>query len=133
MFENPTVNLIALCNSCAKIACFSSELIFTFLYAGSSMQNERQQFFSCNHVSFLNFALHPTPQTKIYRIREEGDEKCTPDSNSSKSLINYFIPTNALHYFSVFLVPIYFSALLVPSLGVSSRVHNLQCIQFWMH
>ena len=30
MFENPTVNLNALCSSCAKFACFSSELIFTF-------------------------------------------------------------------------------------------------------
>ena len=38
MFKNPKVNLSALCNSCAKIACCSSELIITFLYAGSSIQ-----------------------------------------------------------------------------------------------
>jgi hypothetical protein len=44
-------------------------------------------------------------------------------------LINYFIPTNALHYFSVYLYT-YVSALLVPSSEVSSRVHNFQCIQF---
>ena len=31
MFENPTVTLSALRNSCAKITCFSSELIFKFL------------------------------------------------------------------------------------------------------
>jgi hypothetical protein len=46
MFENPTVNLNALCNSCAKIACCSSELIFTFLYAGSSIQNASELFVS---------------------------------------------------------------------------------------
>jgi len=36
--KNPTVNLSALCNSCAKIAC-RSQWILTFLYAGSSIQN----------------------------------------------------------------------------------------------
>jgi hypothetical protein len=30
MFENPTINLDARCTLCAKIACCSSELIFTF-------------------------------------------------------------------------------------------------------
>jgi hypothetical protein len=38
MFENPTISLNALCNSCVKIACCSSELIFTFRYAGNSIQ-----------------------------------------------------------------------------------------------
>jgi hypothetical protein len=32
MLQNPSVNLNALRNSCVKIACCSSELIFTFLY-----------------------------------------------------------------------------------------------------
>jgi len=40
----PTVNFNALCNSCAKIACCSSEMILAFLYAGSSIQNAREQF-----------------------------------------------------------------------------------------
>ena len=53
MLENPTVNLVALCNSCAKIACFSSELIFTFLYAGISIQNASGQFVSSTHHSIL--------------------------------------------------------------------------------
>jgi hypothetical protein len=57
MFENSTVNLIALRNSCAKIACCSSELILTFLYAGSSIQNASEQFVSCVHLSVVNFAL----------------------------------------------------------------------------
>jgi len=39
MFENPNVNLSALCNSRAKIACCSFELIFTLFHAGSSIQH----------------------------------------------------------------------------------------------
>jgi len=38
MVENPTVNLSALCISCAKIACCSSELKFMFLYAGGQAE-----------------------------------------------------------------------------------------------
>jgi hypothetical protein len=56
MFENPTVSFNALCNSCAKIACCSSDLIFTFLYAGSSIQNASELFVSCIHLPFVNFA-----------------------------------------------------------------------------
>jgi hypothetical protein len=66
-------------NSCARIACCSSELIFTFFYAGSSIQNAKEQFVSCIHLSFVNFALHPNPQTKIQRIK-------TPHSNSPISV-----------------------------------------------
>jgi len=55
MFGNLTVNLSALCNWCAKIACCSSELVFTFLYAGSNKQNAIQQFGWCSHLSFVNF------------------------------------------------------------------------------
>ena len=39
MFENPTVKLKSLRISCAKIACCSSESIFTSVYAASSIQN----------------------------------------------------------------------------------------------
>jgi hypothetical protein len=60
--KNPTVSLNTLCKSCAKIAFCSYELIFTFLYAGSSTQNANEQFISCIHMSFVDFALHPTPQ-----------------------------------------------------------------------
>ena len=65
MFENPTVNLSALCSSSGKIAFCSSEFIFPFRYAGSSIQIPREQFAWCIHLSFVNCALHPTPQTKI--------------------------------------------------------------------
>jgi hypothetical protein len=64
MLENPTVILNALCNSRAKIACCWSELIFKFLYAGSGIQNERQQFVWFIHHSFSNFSLHSTPMKK---------------------------------------------------------------------
>lgn len=47
----PTVNLSSLRNSCAKIACCSSEFIFAFLYAGSSIQNASEQFLWCIHIS----------------------------------------------------------------------------------
>jgi len=65
MVENPTVKLRAFCNSSAKIACCSSELMFTILLAGSDIQNAGEQFVSYIHLSFVNFALHPYPQTKI--------------------------------------------------------------------
>jgi len=54
MFENPTVNFSALRNSCVKIACCSSQLIFTFLSAGSSIQDVSEQFVWCIHLSFVN-------------------------------------------------------------------------------
>jgi len=86
--QNPNINPSALCSSCTNIACCSSELIFTFLYAGSSIQNAIVQFLLCIHLYFVNFALHPTPQTKIERSyiwSEEGrkEEQRAPYSNSS--------------------------------------------------
>jgi len=61
MFENPTANLSALCNSCAKISRCSSELIFTFIYAGSSIQNASEKFVWCDHLSFCT--LHSSSNT----------------------------------------------------------------------
>jgi len=52
MFENSTVNLSALNNSCAKIECCLSEFVFKLLYAGSGIQNASEQF-----VSFTLFVL----------------------------------------------------------------------------
>jgi len=67
MFANPTANPNALLNSCAKIACCSSELIFMFPYTGSNVQIAGEQFVWCIHLSTVSFALLPTPQTKIWR------------------------------------------------------------------
>jgi hypothetical protein len=47
MFENPTAEIDALRNSGAKVACFSSELMFTFVYAASSIQNANELFVWC--------------------------------------------------------------------------------------
>ena len=72
----PTVNLSSLCNSCVKMACCSSQLIFTFLYAISSIQNAGEQFSWSTHVSFVNFALNPTPQTNSNGIESAYSNIC---------------------------------------------------------
>jgi len=41
------------------------ELIFTFLYAGSSIRNASEKIVLCIRLSSVNFDPHPTPQTKI--------------------------------------------------------------------
>jgi len=46
MFENSTVNISALCNSCDDMACSSSECVLTFLYAGDNTQYVNEQFVS---------------------------------------------------------------------------------------
>ena len=63
--RNSTVNVSAHCNSCAKIACGSSQLIFMFLYAGSKIQSASQQFvWSRDQPCFckLRFASKPTSE-----------------------------------------------------------------------
>jgi hypothetical protein len=50
-----------------KIACEDRVLfglIFSFIYAGSSMTNVSEQFVSCTHLSSVNSTLDPTSQTK---------------------------------------------------------------------
>jgi hypothetical protein len=53
--------------------------IFTFLCAGSSIQNASQQIVSCIYLSFINFAFRPNPHKK-------SNEKWAPDSNTSNSV-----------------------------------------------
>ena len=65
VFENPTSNLSALCKSCVKIAFCSSELLFKFLYTGSSIRNARERFVSRIHLCFVNLAIRPTAQISI--------------------------------------------------------------------
>jgi len=64
IYENSAVKVSALCNSCAKIACCSSELRCAFFYGGIRIKNAVEQLGSFVHISFVNFALHPTPQTE---------------------------------------------------------------------
>jgi len=56
-----------------------AKLIFTLLYADSSIQNASEQFISCIHLSFVNLVLHSTPLTKSNIVR-------SGDSNSSSSV-----------------------------------------------
>ena len=72
--ENPTLNLNVLCNSCAKIAYSSSELIFTFLYEGSNIQYAFQQFVLCIHLCSVKFSLQPTPQKKSKAVKSEDSK-----------------------------------------------------------
>ena len=46
MFENSTVNINALCNSCEDMVCCSSECVLTFLYAGDNIRYVNEQFVS---------------------------------------------------------------------------------------
>jgi hypothetical protein len=79
IFANPTVSLRALCNSCVKIACCSSELILAFVYAGISIQNVGQQFVWAVYLYFLNHVVHPTYKQKYMVVR-------AVDANDSLSL-----------------------------------------------
>ena len=56
--EIPTANLNAVCNSCVKIVCCSSQLIFTSLSLGQQHKKSRRQFFSYLYIYFVIFALN---------------------------------------------------------------------------
>ena len=98
MFENPTVNLNALRNSCATIACCSSELIFTFVYASSSIQNASEQFVSSILVCFVNFAFHPIPQTNSNGVRSGDSNSSTSVTCRNLTPAFYFISQNDRYY-----------------------------------
>ena len=51
MFENPTVSINTHRNLCARIACFSSEMIITLYCAGGCVKNASEQLVLCAHPS----------------------------------------------------------------------------------
>jgi len=57
IFENSTVNINALYNSCEDMAGCSSERILTFLYAGGDIRYEIELFVSCIHFCSVHFTL----------------------------------------------------------------------------
>jgi len=61
MFPNPTVTLKDIRKSCVKIASVSSELIFTFLYAGSGIQNSEIAMRLMYSSFFCKFRLSSKP------------------------------------------------------------------------
>ena len=64
------------CNSCAKIACCSSELIFAFNYAGSSIQNASEQFVSCIYIYLVNSIFIQLHKQKSNRVRSVNSNSC---------------------------------------------------------
>jgi hypothetical protein len=92
MFEKPDVKLKALRISCAKIACCSSKLIFSYLYAGSSIQNASEQFVSCVQLYFVNSPLRPNPTNK------KCNEQIRTDSNSPISVTYQFSTHIHMHF-----------------------------------
>jgi len=90
--QKSTVSLNELGNSCASLACFSSELIFTFLYAGSNIRNACQQFVSSVRLFFVNLTHHTTPQTKIWlRSRDSNSITSQPFRIKQKPLRTFFL------------------------------------------
>jgi hypothetical protein len=58
VFENSTVNISAICNSCEDMACCLSECIWTFPYAGDNVLYEIEKFVSCIHLKQPTDASH---------------------------------------------------------------------------
>ena len=49
--------------------CSSPEVVLAFLlYEGSTIHNAREQFVSCVYFFFVDFAFHPSTQTKIVSV-----------------------------------------------------------------
>jgi len=66
VFKNPTIDFNALFNSLGNSMCSSPEVVLVFLlYDGSTIHNASDLFVSCVYFFFVDFAFHPSPQTKI--------------------------------------------------------------------
>ena len=74
---------------CLKIACFSPKLIFTLLYANSSIENAREQFVSSVYLPFLNLVLHPTPTNKNLTELGLGCKQLYLDNHSELDTHSY--------------------------------------------
>jgi len=63
-----------------------------FFYEGSTIQNSVEQLGSCVHSSFVNFALHPTPQTKSNGVKSEGSNSTimVTIQNQTHVHVNFF-------------------------------------------
>jgi len=68
MFENSTVNISALCNSCEDMAYCLSECVLTFLYAGDNIQYVLETVRTCTrNISFLSTILRLYIQIALSR------------------------------------------------------------------
>jgi len=67
--QNPTIEFNALFKSLGNSKCSSLEVVLAFLlYEGSTIRNASDQFVSCVYFFFVDFAFHPSPQTKFVSV-----------------------------------------------------------------
>ena len=72
MFKNPTIDFNILFNPLGNSTCSSPEVVLAFLlYEGSTIHNAIDQFVSCVYFLFVDFAFHPSPQTKNLICRRQ--------------------------------------------------------------
>ena len=65
VYKNPTIEFNALFNPLGNSNCSSPGVVLAFLlYEGSTVHNASGQFVSCVYFFFVEFAFHPSPQTK---------------------------------------------------------------------
>jgi hypothetical protein len=70
VFKNPTIDFNTIFNSLGNSTFSSPEVVLAFLlYEGSIIHNASEQFFSCVYFSFVDFAFHPSTQTKVGSVR----------------------------------------------------------------
>ena len=70
LFKNPIIYFNAHFNPLGNSTCSSPEVVLAFLlYEGSTIQNTGDQFVSCVYFNSVDFAFHPSPQTKIWSVR----------------------------------------------------------------
>ena len=86
---------------CLNIACCSPKLIFTFLYANSSIENASEQFVSSVYLPFLNLALHPTPTNKNLTGLCLRFKQLSLDNHSELDtiLMDFFFSHNVRNYY----------------------------------
>jgi len=59
------IAFIGYVNNLGNSTCSSFEVVLAFLlYEGSTIHNASDQFVSCVYFFFIDFAFHPSPQTK---------------------------------------------------------------------
>ena len=67
--KNPTIDFNALFNPLGNSTCSSPEVVLAcLLYAGSTVHNASDRFVCCVYFFFVDFAFHPSPQTKIWSL-----------------------------------------------------------------
>ena len=93
MFQNPTANLNALCQSCAKIACCSSQLIVTSLYAASNIQTASSSSSAVSKVVLLNALFIQPHKQKPNGVRAGGSNIYIPANKTRHRFIPAFFLT----------------------------------------